>query len=471
MKKVCVVGLGYIGLPTAAILATYGCQVLGVDINRRLLQSLEDGQVHVQEPGLKDLIGAVLASGKLRLAGEPEPADAFIIAVPTPSTCDGHRTAGDSTDGLQEADMTPRADLSYVVSAAESIVPYLRPGTLVVLESTVPPRTTVDVVGPILRRSGLTTANESARGLADQRGRSRLEPADILVAHCPERVLPGRILEELVHNDRIIGGVNLDSAESARDLYASFVKGAILLTDATTAEMVKLMENTYRDVNIALANELALVAEQVGIDAWDAINLANHHPRVNILKPGPGVGGHCIAVDPWFIVEKAPCISRLISTARRVNDAQPLHVLEVIRQAVADLDNPTVAILGLAYKANVDDLRESPAFRVAQLVEDQGWTPRLHDACASKLPDGTPLEPDVEVVLAGADVAVVLTDHQQYHNLKPWDSGPLGMAHRRMVDTRACLDQRLWEECGFSVHRLGAGMPELRLPVESLVHQ
>ncbi|MDI7275987.1 MAG: nucleotide sugar dehydrogenase, partial [Anaerolineae bacterium] len=327
MKRICVLGLGYVGLPTAAMLATHGNDIVGVDVSRRVLDTLNNGDVHIKEAGLRSLVRAALRSGNLRLADRPEPADAFIIAVPTPFV----------------ENPQPTADLASVISAAEAIVPYLEAGNLVILESTVPPRTTEEVLVPVLRRSGIE---------------------DLLVAHCPERVLPGRILAELVGNDRVIGGVDRRSAEAARELYASFVEGEMLLTDATTAEMVKLMENTYRDVNIALANEFALVAEEVGIDVWEAIDLANRHPRVRILRPGPGVGGHCIAVDPWFVAEAAPDVTPLIQAARRVNDAMPAHVVDLVKRAVAGVEKPVIACLGLAYKADVDDVRESPALKV-----------------------------------------------------------------------------------------------------------
>src|SRR5262249_9522970 len=287
------------------------------------------GRLPIEEPELETLVRAALQSGNLRVADRPEPADAFIIAVPTPLR-DHH------------------ADLSFVERAARDIVPVLRRGNLVVLESTVPPGTTRGGLAPILAESGLSPGR------------------DICVAHCPERVLPGRILLELVQNDRLAGGITADCAERAAELYGAFVKGAIMRTDATTAEMVKVMENTYRDVNVALANEFAQIADHVGVDVWEAIRLANPHPRVNVLRPGPGVGGHCIAVDPWFLVDAAPHAGQLITAAREVNDAMPSNVVASLRSIVPP--PASVALLGVTYKAEVDDVRESPALRVAELA-------------------------------------------------------------------------------------------------------
>jgi len=281
MNTICLLGLGYIGLPTGSMFALAGKDVIGVDPSPRVQAALQDGQASIDEPELQTLVAAAINSGRLRVQTRPAPADAFIIAVPTP------------LDPL-----TNRADLSYVERAAREIAPLLRRGNLVVLESTVPPGTTRDLLAPILAESGLRP------GL------------DVFIAHCPERVLPGRILVELEQNDRLAGGLTPACAERAADLYTAFVKGQIMRTDATTAEMVKVMENTFRDVNVALANEFALIAERVGVDVWEAIRLANHHPRVNVLRPGPGVGGHCIAVDPWFLVGAASDAVRVIPSSR-----------------------------------------------------------------------------------------------------------------------------------------------------------
>ncbi len=414
MERICVLGLGYVGLPTAAMLATHGHEVLGVDVSRQVLDRLHNGEVHIHEAGLRSLVRAALKSGHLRIAEGPEPADAFIIAVPTPIVREEQALAEGAPQG------SPVADLSYVISAAEAIVPHLQPGNLVILESTVPPRTTEDVVAPILRRSGVR---------------------DLLVAHCPERVLPGRILAELVGNSRVIGGVDQRSAEAARELYASFVEGEMLLTDATTAELVKLMENTHRDVNIALANEFALVAERVGVDVWEAIDLANRHPRVKMLRPGPGVGGHCIAVDPWFVVQAAPDLTPLIQTARRVNDGMPAHVVELVRQAVAGVERPVIACLGLTYKADVDDVRESPALRVLELLKAEGFEVLACDPHVRALPEAYGRLLPVSEALRRADCAVILTDHAEFRALSPED---LRLMRRPLViDSRCALKGRL----------------------------
>ena len=442
--------------------ATHGFQVVGVDINERVVETLNKGEVHIHEPGLKTLVQAALKSGNLRVACEPEPADVFIIAVPTPLRKGSEEQRSEGAEG--NAALHKKADLSYVIAAAESIVPHLRPGNLVVLESTVPPGTTVEVLVPILERSGLRVSREAeemrSTGAGEQRSEGDFSSAPqhlctsaLYVAHCPERVLPGRILEELVRNDRVIGGVDRASAEMAKALYASFVEGEIFLTDATTAELVKLMENTYRDVNIALANEFALVAERLGINVWEAIELANRHPRVNILKPGPGVGGHCIAVDPWFIVQVAPEVTPLIQTARRVNDSMPAHVVELVKRALdeqkskgaegqkgGDENNSAplypcssarIACLGLAYKADVDDTRESPAIKVVELLRAEGFEVRAYDP---HVPMGTvPEQVDsLEAALNGADVVVILTDHVEFRELEL-----LGYV---VVDTRNVID-------------------------------
>jgi UDP-N-acetyl-D-mannosaminuronic acid dehydrogenase len=402
--------------------------------------------VHIQEPGLKTLVQAALKSGNLRVASKPEIADVFIIAVPTPLREGTGKQGSKGAEG--NVALQKKANLDYVIAAAESIVPYLRPGNLVVLESTVPPRTTVEVLVPILERSGLGVSRCEENYSPQHPGTTE---SLLYVAYCPERVLPGRILEELVHNNRVIGGVDRTSAEMAKELYASFVEGEIFLTDATTAELVKLMENSYRDVNIALANEFALVAEQLGINVWEAIELANRHPRVNILKPGPGVGGHCIAVDPWFIVQVAPEVTSLIQTARRVNDSMPLHVVELVKRALAEhktgdrgqetvdktpssVSRPQsarIACLGLAYKARVDDIRESPAIKVVELLRAEGFQVRAYDPHVQmgKVPEQVD---SLEAALDGADVVVILTDHPEFRELE--------LRGYVIVDTRNVLD-------------------------------
>lgn len=349
-SKVSVIGLGYIGLPTAAIFAREGTEVIGVDINQAAVDTINKGEIHIVEPGLKEVVRHTVAEKKLRATTKPEIADAFVIAVPTPFT--------ENRDG----------DLSYIKAAAEAIAPVLVAGNLIVLESTSPVGTTEKM------EKWLAAARPDLK-FPSEHG----ENADILIAYCPERVLPGKVMDELVHNDRIVGGLSKASSEAAGDLYAIFLKGNCLKTNARTAEMAKLTENSFRDVNIAFANELSLVCDELDINVWELIRLANRHPRVNILQPGPGVGGHCIAVDPWFIVSSAPNTARLIRTAREVNDSKPLWVLnrvlntlsKVAEQKQKPIAELTVTCLGLAFKPNIDDLRESPAVSIAKQIAEQ----------------------------------------------------------------------------------------------------
>lgn len=422
-QKLCVLGLGYIGLPTASTFATHGLQVTGVDVNRRVVNGLQNGHLHIHEPGLRTLVQAALRSGNLKISEQPEEADAFIIAVPTPF--------------LQDK----RADLQYVISASEAIVPYLRRGNLVVLESTSPPRTTLDVIAPILERSGLKAG------------------ADFHLVYSPERVLPGQILRELIENARVIGGVDAASAEAGRDLYAIFVRGEIILTDATTAEMVKLMENTYRDVNIAIANEFAHLGDRFKIDIWEAIRLANRHPRVNILQPGPGVGGHCISVDPWFLVEAAPELTPLIRTARQVNDAQPRFVVELVQKILKGrpLRGQRIAVLGLAYKADVDDLRESPAVEIARLLADAGATVHAYDPFHSQLDlNGIAVDDALEKAVKDAELLLLLVGHTALRSLDPKVVAAMTPA-RAVLDAVAAWPKTAWQGAGFEYHCLGVG--------------
>jgi UDP-N-acetyl-D-mannosaminuronic acid dehydrogenase len=436
MSTICVLGLGYIGLPTASMFAAQGHQVLGVDINAGLVDRLSRGEVHIQEPGLNILVQSATQSGNLRVGLTVEPSDVYIIAVPTPFA---HGSPNEST-------AQPRPDLSHVEAAARSIVPHLAPGNLVILESTSPPGTTRDVLPPILESSGLTCGDGFA------------------LAYCAERVLPGHILTELVTNDRVIGGIDDTSAHRARDLYTCFVEGSIYETDATTAEMVKLMENTFRDVNIALANEFSVVADRIGIDVTEAIALANHHPRVNILRPGPGVGGHCIAVDPWFIVDAARDVTQLIRAAREVNDSQPERVAGLIGEAVQDIEAPTIALLGLAYKSDVDDMRESPAVEVVRHLRAQGHQLRLHDPLVEGQIDDVRIDRDLSTTLFGADIMAVLTDHSMYRQLDPSDLRLARMTHKRLFDARGTLDRLRWQAAGFTVTVLGARPRHARQP-------
>lgn len=390
-KKVCVVGLGYIGLPTAAMLASRGVQVVGLDVNPRIVETLNNGGVIIVEPYLDELVHSTVVSGKLRATMSPEPADVFIIAVPTPFK------------GEHEP------DVSYVEKAVRAIAPVLAPGNLVILESTSPVGTTRSISEWIAEeRSDLSLPHNAG------------EEADVQVAHCPERVLPGRIIQELVDNDRIIGGMTRKAADMAAALYEIFVQADCLKTDDKTAELCKLVENSYRDVNIAFANELSLVCEKLGVDVWSLIPLANRHPRVNILQPGPGVGGHCIAVDPWFIVHSAPDLARLIRTARLVNDSKPHHVVQKVRDAIGDIGPGPVACFGLAFKADVDDLRESPAVDiVAELAADAGTELLVVEPHVEELPPALATMPNVRLVdaataLAEARVLVLLVNHKAF---------------------------------------------------------
>lgn len=411
---IAVLGLGYVGLPTASMLATRGYDVYGLDIDERIIAELSKGRTSIREPELDTLVQAATQSGNLRCGTEPQPADVFIIAVPTPMRADRS------------------ADLDAVAAAARSVATVIKRGDLVILESTVPAGTTRGMLRQILETSGLRAGR------------------DFWLAHCPERVLPGNLLVELVTNDRIIGGIDEKSSQAAADIYRSFVTGELVTTDATTAELVKLMENTYRDVNIALANEFALIAEHVGVDVWDAIKLAGRHPRVRFLRPGPGVGGHCIAVDPWFVVQAAPDLARLITTAREVNDGMPAHVIDLVRHALGQLDGMDILALGRTYKADVTDIRESPALVVVDALRRAGAHVREHDAMVNN-------EVQVEHVARGADALLLLVDHSAYRALDP---ASLKVVMRRavIVDTRGVIDGRRWESQGFTVHVLGRGV-------------
>lgn len=428
-EKICVLGLGYIGLPTASTFATHGIRVIGVDVNQQILEILRSGGLHIHEPGLRTIVGSAIQSGNLNVADKPEEADAFIIAVPTPFYADKTGNFNGETYKL--------ADMRAVISAATAIVPVLRKGNLVVLESTSPPKTTCELVAPILERSGLKAG------------------VDFHLAYSPERVLPGQILRELIENARVIGGINPQSAEAGRDLYATFVKGQIILTDSTTAEMVKVMENTYRDVNIAIANEFARLSDRFGIDVWEAISIANLHPRVKILKPGPGVGGHCISVDPWFLVESAPELSRLIYTARKVNDDQPDFVLKLVEKALGDLKGRKIAALGLAYKPDVDDLRESPAVEVVHLLQQAGVTVTAYEPFKpdANLPDIL-IEKDLHQAVSGVDAIILLVNHQQLCKLTPMELASM-TGTRILIDTVNGWDRTEFEEAGFSMFKLG----------------
>lgn len=408
VEKICVMGLGYIGLPTAAIFASRKKQVIGVDINQRTVDIINRGAVHIVEPELELLVHGVITQGYLRATTTVEPAEAFLIAVPTPFT------------GNHEP------DLSYIRAAIEALAPVLKKHDLVVLESTSPVGTT-ERMAQWLARARPDLTFPATHG----------QTSDIRVAHCPERVLPGHVLRELVSNDRIIGGLTPACSAAATQLYRTFVKGQCIETDARTAEMCKLTENSFRDVNIAFANELSMICAQLKINPWELIRLANHHPRVNILQPGPGVGGHCIAVDPWFIVSKSPDLARLIRTAREVNEHKPQWVIQQVKLALASLllkrtdlqaGSVRIACYGLAFKADIDDLRESPALSIArQLGQELGVKLLLVEPNIEALPADMAMHSltDTADALERAQIHVLLVRHREFVSMPALRDGLL----------------------------------------------
>lgn len=422
MADTCVIGLGYVGLPTACLLANTGLKVLGVDTDLETVEALSSGRTRLGEAGLDTLVSAAFKSGNLRAAAGPEASSTFIICVPTPLTADRH------------------VDLSAVESASRAILPMLEPRNLVILESTSPVGTTRNCVGRILAESGMKPGH------------------DFDLCYCPERVLPGNTLTELVNNDRIVGGLTPSSACRARDIYRRFCSGKIVLTDDLTAELCKLMENTYRDVNIAVANSFARIAEDAGIDVWRAIEYANLHPRVNILKPGPGVGGHCLPVDPWFLIEAYPDNTGLLTVARMVNDTQAARLLDRMTATGLLEDGQKLAVLGAAYKAGVDDPRESPSMTLACEARSRGISVSVHDPLVRPGEyRGIAVGNDFSRCIEGAAAAVVMTDHESYRGLGPEDLG--SMAGRLVCDARNCLDREALSNAGFTVLVLGIGAP------------
>ena len=392
IRKVCIVGLGYIGLPTAAIFASRKIQVIGVDVNEEVVNIINQGKIHIVEPDLDILVHSVVKDRDLKAQITPEEADAFIVAVPTP---------------FKGSDHEP--NLEYIESAAKAVAKVLKKGDLVVLESTSP-------VGATERMSQWLAESRKDLSFPHQKGKD----SDIRIAHCPERVLPGHVIRELVENDRVIGGITEKCTQMAIDLYKVFVKGECIATNARTAEMAKLTENAFRDVNIAFANELSVLCDSLNINVWELIELANRHPRVNILQPGCGVGGHCIAVDPWFIVHQNPKEANLIKTARLVNDGKPEFVINKIREAIKSVVNPKIACLGLAFKPDIDDLRESPALDIVcslalngeyqiMVVEPniQSLPKKLHDKTNVKLVG-------LEEALNEADIIAILVKHKEF---------------------------------------------------------
>lgn len=393
IKRVSMVGLGYIGLPTAALMASRGLEVIGVDVNQSTVDTINAGNVHIVEPDLDIVVRSTVTTGNLRATTVMEAADAFLVAVPTPF----------------KDDHVP--DLKYIESAAASIAPVLEKGNLVILESTSPVGTTEKLAAWLAeKRPDLSFPQQAG------------ENADIQIAHCPERVLPGYVLQELVSNDRIIGGMTSTCSKKAQALYKKFVKGSCIVTNARTAEMAKLTENAFRDTNIAFANELSLLCKRLDINVWELIELANRHPRVNILQPGPGVGGHCIAVDPWFIVDSAPDLARMVRTAREVNDSKPKMVVQEIVERAHKFKKPVVACFGIAFKSNIDDLRESPAVEIVlSIVDKSDCVVLVVEPNISDLPENKGFENvslvDIHEAIQKADIIVGLVDHNEFKTI------------------------------------------------------
>lgn len=401
--KLCTVGLGYIGLPTSIMFAKYGVDVVGVDIRPDVIDSLNSGRIHIEEPGLQDALTEVIANGKFKASLAPEKSDAYIVAVPSPNMEDEHKSC----------------DLTYVLSAVNNILPLLEKGNVLIIESTIAPRSMDDVIKPVVEAAGFTIGE------------------DIYLVHCPERVLPGQIMHELVYNNRIIGGMTPACTEAGIKVYGTLVEGELIKTDAKTAEMSKLMENTFRDVNIALANELAKVCNELEINALDVIEMANKHPRVNLHTPGPGVGGHCLAVDPYFVVSKAPETAQIIKLSRETNVSMPAYVVENVDALMENVDGKVITLFGLTYKGNVDDVRESPAMDIYELLADQNkYEIRAFDPHV----DSHVVIKDIQEAVAGSDLILILTDHNEFKELE-FDK-LVGMNHKRIFDTKNIVQNR-----------------------------
>lgn len=382
--KLTTIGLGYIGLPTSIMFAKHGVDVVGVDIKQEAVDKLNNGQIHIEEPGLQEALEEVLAKGKFKASTTPEQADAYIIAVPTPNNSDEHKSC----------------DISIVMSGVESIIPLLKKGDTVIVESTIAPRTMDDHVKPYLESKGFIIGK------------------DIYLVHCPERVLPGQIMHELVYNNRIIGGITPACVEAGKRVYGTFVKGEMIETQAKTAEMSKLMENTYRDVNIALANELAKICNNLEINVNDVIEMANKHPRVNLHTPGPGVGGHCLAVDPYFIIAEAPEHALLIKLARDINVSMPEYVVRRTKEILSRLGGNKVTVFGLTYKGDVDDIRESPAFDIYELLKNEA---NLEVTAYDPHVNLDWVEKDLPTALKDSSLVLVLSDHSEFKQMKDTD--------------------------------------------------
>ncbi|MFB5195221.1 nucleotide sugar dehydrogenase [Neobacillus sp. KR4-4] len=395
--KICTIGLGYIGLPTSIMFAKHNVEVVGIDVKQEVIDSLNSGKIHIEEPGLQEALEEVIEKGTFRASMQPEKANAFIISVPTPNHNDQYKSC----------------DLTYVVSAVNSVLPYVEKGNVIIVESTIGPRSMDDVVKPLVEAAGFVVGK------------------DIFLVHCPERVLPGQIMHELIYNNRIVGGITPECTEAGAMVYSTFVKGEIIKTNAKTAEMSKLMENTFRDVNIALANELAKVCNELEINSLDVINMANKHPRVNLHTPGPGVGGHCLAVDPYFIVAKAPETAQLINLSRSINTSMPEYVVENVNKLMKNVDGKVVTVFGLTYKGNVDDIRESPAMEIYEMLKEQGqFEVRAYDPHVQL----NWVIASMEEAVSGSDLIVVLSDHDEFKLFGETDL--VKMNNKRIFDTK-----------------------------------
>lgn len=415
-KKICIVGLGYIGLPTATMFSCYGHKVIGVDVNEKVVNNINKGKIIIEEPNLEELVEDVVKKGNLIASILPKESDVFIISVPTPIKDD------------------KTSDMSYVISATKSIVKYLKEGNIVVLESTSPVGTTEEVVKPIIEESGLKVGR------------------DIMLGYCPERVIPGKIIYELKNNDRVIGGIDKKSAEEIRKIYKTIVDGNIYLTDCKTAELCKLMENTYRDVNIALSNELLLICDKLNINVWEVIEYSNKHPRVNLHTPGPGVGGHCLAVDPWFIIEKEPELSNIIKSSRLLNDSMPEYVYNKIDKILQKDKSKKITILGITYKANTDDMRESPIIKLIDKLLKNNYNVKVFD------PYIKDFQINCQSILEAckdSDLLILGVNHDYFKNL-PLDEIKTTMKGNLILDTRNFLDKEEVEKSGFIYKLLGS---------------
>lgn len=415
-KKICIVGLGYIGLPTATMFSCYGHKVIGVDVNEKVVNNINKGKIIIEEPNLEELVEDVVKKGNLIASISPKESDVFIISVPTPIKDD------------------KTSDMSYVISATKSIVKYLKEGNIVVLESTSPVGTTEEVVKPIIEESGLKVGR------------------DIMLGYCPERVIPGKIIYELKSNDRVIGGIDKKSAEEIRKIYKTIVDGNIYLTDCKTAELCKLMENTYRDVNIALSNELLLICDKLNINVWEVIEYSNKHPRVNLHTPGPGVGGHCLAVDPWFIIEKEPELSNIIKSSRLLNDSMPEYVYNKINKILQKDKSKKITILGITYKANTDDMRESPIIKLIDKLLKNNYNVKVFD------PYIKDFQINCQSILEAckdSDLLILGVNHDYFKNL-PLDEIKTTMKGNLILDTRNFLDKKEVEKSGFIYKLLGS---------------